>query len=263
MKKSKKRLLITSGIFIGIPVIAGGLYVLYAYCWLTGCGMSSTTEEEKEARKNPSDEVLLNEKVHYLIDGRRFDVPLGYHQWQKMKYGYWPHPKEEYTEVISTKMIDAVLPDMRPYLQSTRKQFDERIGHGDVITILIQSRTQRIKPIPEILSDFYQLAGDQSLRAVPGLIRYVRKANSPENSDSDTYVLEEPGVDGAFIMHCDLPTERESPGCRVAEFRPEYPGPLSLGYDFSRKYLPQWAEIRRDVWSLIANFENTQDKKGE
>lgn len=94
----------------------------------SGVLLTSCTQGEEADRTHLSDEQLLNEKVRYRIEGRKFAIPLAYHYWEKIRYKSWPRPKSGYRDVTTSRMLDAVLPDLLPYSQSTKHYFEEKQG---------------------------------------------------------------------------------------------------------------------------------------
>lgn len=221
--------------------------------------MTSCTQGAEEDRTHLSDEQVLNEKVLYRIDGRKFVIPLAYHYWAKVRRGSWPRPKSEYRDVTTTKMIDAVLPDMLPYTQSTKHYFEERQGHGKLITIIIEKGSPPFNPVSYVL-ELRNLKEPEHVSDVPGLVQYVDDSRAA--GKRDVYTLAELKEGEVFHISCTRPNDKPYPGCRAVDSIPEAPGPLKVTYSFSRTYIQQWETIRKNIWALIAGFEIVQQASG-
>ncbi|MFC3656479.1 hypothetical protein ACFOPN_12645 [Xanthomonas hyacinthi] len=132
----------------------------------------------------PMKEVDLDEPVRYVLAGKKYEVPLGYHYVDSLKRrNRWPHPKKEFTEAGAIS-ITGVIPGIRPYGKSTKAEF-ERLGHGNKISILIS---------PEVTlcsSDDYirRMNGSNRLTLLPsdlsGLTHYWDNQGSSDESKGD------------------------------------------------------------------------------
>ena len=204
-------------------------------------------------QKLPNDDYFKTEKVRYVIDGQRYDVPMGYHWGAYLKYRQWPKPKASYTETTSFEIF-ALLPDMLPYSAETKDKFDNRKGKADVISVLVQSRSTWRNSLSDIIKDRERtgrLKRAQDTAEAPGLRHFVdtKSKYATKEKWEDIYVFEDIDAED-FRIRCirSVPF----PSCNVQDNADE-DGPY-LNYSFAVEHLPHWQEIRRNITSLVSSF---------
>lgn len=209
-----------------------------------------------------SHDVDLSSKVLYLLDGNKYSVPLGYHWWTQVKKGHWPEPKSEYSEVKAFA-IDALLPDLAPYSPANSDSFDKKVGPGNVVAILVQSRTQApVNSVQEYLETFEGLKAAEPSQDVRGLLRFVYEpAGLPgpvkPGGTKDIYVRQEPGASDRFVIICDGDTDpKQYPSCRVSSLSSSNPDLPYVTYTYGLSHLPRWDEIHAGVVALVSGFRS-------
>ena len=188
----------------------------------------------------------LTEPVRYILGGKKYEVPLGYHYVDFLKRkNRWPNPKDEFTDAGAISIM-GLTPGVRPYEESTRAEF-EQLGHGNKIDILITPEAT-VYPMHEWLA---RLKSSNRLHLLPsdleGLIHYWdNDGGDDESKGSDIYIKES----GYFKLRC--PREKSpSPGCDVTKVSNEG---LQIHYTFSKAHVMSWRDIEKDVDKRIENF---------
>lgn len=234
------------------PMIKNILYsgLFLSILMLFSITMAACGEDARQNLEFPDDE-FLKMPVHYIVDGKYYDVPLGYHQWDALKHGKWSKPKTDYTKADSFTVF-AVLPSFAPFSQVTRDKFIGRRGYGEIIDITVHSRSsmegqyplgeyiKRNQPYWKKMDDDYPDSD---------LIHY-RELESA--FPSNIYILKKD--DGArFIMRCTASRQRMdfSPSCSVTECPAELP---CLSYSYSESFFQKWREIRGGVQRIMMSF---------
>lgn len=200
----------------------------------------------------PTTEVDLKEPVRYVLAGKKYQVPLGYHYVDFLKRrSRWPHPRKEFTEAGAIS-ITGVIPGIRPYGKSTRAEF-EQLGHGNKIDILISPKATAY-PMDEYLR---RMKSADRLRLLPsdleGLTHYWdNHGGHDEGKGSDVYIKEEEAE--YFMLQCPR-MEAPSPSCSVTKIIDDG---LQIEYTFATSHLMSWREIDEDVGKLIHGFRVKQ-----
>ena len=188
----------------------------------------------------------LTEPVRYMLGGKKYEVPLGYHYVDFLKRrNRWPNPKDQFTDAVAISIM-GLIPGVRPYEESMKAEF-ERLGHGDKIDILITPEAT-VFPMQVWL---HRMKSSGSLRLLPsdleGLIHYWDSAGgNDESKGSDIYIKE----DGYFKLRCPR-VKAPSPGCNVTKVSSEG---LQIHYTFSKSHLMSWRDIDKDVDKRIEEF---------
>lgn len=193
--------------------------------------------------------------VRYIIDGQRYDVPMGYHWGTYLKYRQWPTPKSTYLETTAFEIF-ALLPDFLPYLDTTKEKFDKRQGKGDIVEIMVQSKLPR-KSTLEIIKESqgsgrFELLPDNP--EAPGLTHYIDKKlkHAKESLWEDLYIPKE-NLGTVFWIECSRKHSFEQ-SCHVYDWAGGEDMP-SLNYTYRIAHLPRWREIRQGVISLVTSFK--------
>lgn len=199
-----------------------------------------------------SNEGELSEPVRYILGGKKYEVPLGYHYTDFIKRkSRWPNPKDEFSEAGAIS-ITGLAPGFIPYDEFNKGEF-ERLGYGNKVHLLV-SPDVRVYPMEEYLG---RLKGAGRLQSMPskldGLSHYWDNyGGSDETKGSDVYVKE--GGSEYFMLRCDR-VEAPSPGCDVTKVRSDG---LQISYSFSSSHLSTWADIDRDVNRRIEEFKSSK-----
>ncbi len=195
-----------------------------------------------------SEEVNLNEPVRYMLAGKKYEVPLGYHYDDFLKRkNRWPNPKDEFTEAGGIS-ITGLIPGVRPYDESVRAEF-ERLGHGNKISIIISPRIS-LYPSDEYVQ---RMRGMNRLDLLPsdlnGLAHYWdNQGASDKSKGADLYIKEGDGE--YFRLQCPR-VGGPSPSCTVMTVTNSG---LQVEYVFSISHLRSWREIDDDVAKSIESF---------
>lgn len=216
--------------------------------------------KEASVRIAISDTDLMEKKVRYILDEKYYAIPLGYHWWDHVKYSQWPYPKEGFTKVGAITLF-ALLPDLEPYSSATKNEFDQKVGLGNIVDILVEESYRRSKPLADIMRDKgnrLELIDRESSYAV-GLLHYVDKGISTTAPEDwiDIYI---PEINLGFDFWIECKRTGISRPCVVTESHSDFP---YLTYTFSIDHLSQWRRIHDGVISLLEKYEVNPQKKAE
>lgn len=194
------------------------------------------------------DKRLANTIVKYNFDGSLYAIPLGYHWLAYKRLGKWPTPKNEYISVDALEIF-GLLPDLSPYSSITREKFDSRLGHGDIVEILIQKKNFAARGISERLKTNESIVIDLKSPIVSGLKHYKDKQGYIDQKKwLDLYVLEEPkNINFWIVCRTSVPY----PSCQAYEIKPNK---YYLQYVFDAKYLSEWKDIKNKVDFILNKF---------
>lgn len=190
----------------------------------------------------------LNEPVRYLLDGKKYEVPLGYHYIDFLKRrNRWPNPKKEFSEAGAIS-ITGVIPGFVPYDESNKAEF-ERLGHGNKVSVIV-SPNVTVYPMEEYLR---RMGGGGRLQLMSnkleGLTHYWDSyGGSDETKGADIYIKQ--GGSEYFMLRCER-VEAPSPACNVTKVRPDG---LQISYTYSSSHLALWEGIDREVNKRIDQF---------
>lgn len=226
--------------------------VTWVLLMLGGCG-----EVHKEMHAVRDDSYFKDAKVKYQLDGRKYQVPMGYQWYAHIKHQSWPDPKDTYTETTAFEVF-ALLPNLIPYSNAVADQFDNVRGRGDRLDIRLSSLSNTQKPLAELIEVWKQVGSfvEQPANSlVPELKRYLKKPGHHSSEDlwEDVYIIESAGRRWEWI-ECDMNVP--FPSChlyqRSNDRRPH------LEYVFGMKYLPQWREVCDRGTALIESFVQSE-----
>ena len=192
----------------------------------------------------------LSEPVRYILGGKKYEVPLGYHYTDYLKRKMrWPNPKDEFSEAGAIS-ITGLIPGFMPYDESNKGEF-EQPGTGNKIHLII-SPNVTVYPVDEYLRRMSGSGHLQSLESdLPGLKRYWDNyGGADETKGADVYVKD--GDSEYFMLRCER-LKAPSPSCGVTKVRSDG---LQISYTFSSAHLAVWADIDRDVNQRIDQFGN-------
>lgn len=192
----------------------------------------------------------LSEPVRYILGGKKYEVPLGYHYTDYLKRKMrWPNPKDEFSEAGAIS-ITGLTPGFTPYDESTKGEF-EQPGTGNKIHLII-SPNVTVYPVDEYLRRMSGSGHLQSLESdLPGLKRYWDNyGGADETKGADVYVKD--GDSEYFMLRCER-IKAPSPSCGVTKVRSDG---LQISYTFSSAHLAEWADIDRDVNQRIEGFKS-------
>jgi hypothetical protein len=199
------------------------------------------------------DDYFESSKAKYRVDGRKYQVPMGYQWYVFSQYGQWPTPNDFFTDVDSFE-VAAVLPGLDAYSSRTRAEFEKRQGAGKIVSVTVLSRERLNRGLKAGLEFRLAFPGLKELPGDPKMSAFKlyrdRAASSPVIW-FDLYVPKRQAVDTVFWVQCL--THVEKPVCTVYDYS-ESMGKPQLQYYFAIEYLEKWATIRQDVHDLVDSF---------
>ncbi len=107
----------------------------------------------------------LSEPVRYILGGKKYEVPLGYHYTDFLKgKKRWPNPKDDFSEAGAIS-ITGLVPGFMPYDESNKGEF-ERLGYGNKVHLLV-SPDVKVYPMEEYLR---RMKGAGRLQSMPSAL---------------------------------------------------------------------------------------------
>ena len=171
----------------------------------------------------------------------QFAIPQGYFMSGRMK-------REKVK--VSDATLWALLPDMKPYAQNTKQEF-EKLGYGKVVLIGVGAREDRPR-LPEVYQRikgrYSELVSNENMKRI-GLELYREPGGH-----WDELMVHLDGGNVTYIMQCMLLGNRPSPSCKV---HMDYSDEIYVRYTFGRDHLEQWQEIDAKVRKTLRHFEQS------
>ena len=191
----------------------------------------------------------LSEPVRYILGGKKYEVPLGYHYTDFLKgKKRWPNPKDDFSEAGAIS-ITGLVPGFMPYDESNKGEF-ERLGYGNKVHLLV-SPDVKVYPMEEYLRRMKGAGRLQSMpSALEGLSHYWDNYGASDKAKGSDVYIKERGSE-YFMLRCDR-VEAPSPACDVTKVRPDG---LQISYSFSSSHLAAWDDIDRGVNQRIDQFK--------
>lgn len=221
-------------------------------------GLMACGERKLHDRKNPDESYFREARALYIVDGQKYSVPMGYHWFTHIKLNQWPIPKTTFTEEKYIT-VDALLPKFEMYTPQSKREFDDKVGRGNVVTVTIASVERRKKPLEELIKIWSHEApleelSDESNKL--GLRHYLYKKlrSAPENSWRDIYIPKD-GIPNEFWIGCSRGAPFNS--CTAYELVDQEKGPV-IETRYSVDFLPGWKEIREGAQRLVEGFKSSK-----
>ena len=186
------------------------------------------------------------------IEGVSFAVPLTYFVKDYKLGGEWPRPPRQASDASKHKSVDvlkitALLPDLAPYSEFNKDEFESTARGRKVDIYLTQRERLEIRSLDVILPRSKRMPEDQR---VPGMMKF-----EDETSKSDYYFNTlNVGYDMVSIqcIRPDLyPFLIPSPSCVVLS---GYRDRFTVKVEFHSDYLSQWSQINRGTKELLDRF---------
>ncbi len=179
------------------------------------------------------------ERVIVEIADHQFAIPQGY-------FGSGGLRREKIKG--SRMQIRALLPDMKPYAEDTKQEFDKP-GWGREISIGLGVRESRpsLAGVYERIKGQYSEPVSSEEMSRMGLALY----RDPRRHWDELMVhLEEGKV--TYMAFCKLLENMPSPSCDVYM---DYTDDIYIDYSFARDHLEHWREIDGGLRELLRHFE--------
>lgn len=186
------------------------------------------------------------------IEGVSFAVPLTYFVKDYKLAGEWPRPRPQASDASKRKSVDALkitalLPDLAPYTDLNKDEFDSTSRGRKIDIYLTQRERLEIRSLDVIVPRSKRMPEDPR---VPGMMKF-----EDETSRDDFYLNTlNVGYDMVSIrcIRPDLyPFPIPSPSCVVLS---GYRNKFTVKVEFHSDYLSQWSQINRGTKELLDRF---------
>lgn len=217
-------------------------------------------------------QTMNTEIVKYQIAGHRFSIPINYLRKATGKRKALKPRKLVKTTQLSLRVV---LPDMKPYSEETRAEF-ERLGWGNKVSLMLMDR----KRDPSVLTQPFTSASGKRIQPVSGHrtvaeVYEYRLASLKDRGLSIEDRIDPNGPpdllhypdqypkgydyyarlkDGQAVYQaiCSKAGSAPSPDCGTFL---DYAEDLVVSYTFSRDYLMEWESVEQRIRDLVRSLE--------
>ena len=189
-----------------------------------------------ESLPAPYGPTTEEEIVHTRIGGRNFYVPKN----------YFRHPQVGCGAEESGMLLRVLLPDLKPYSEETKAEFEAQRGFGLLMNILL-SRPSGLIDLDEVAELWVKdTPVEPPSEATHGLSHAVH-----QHGDDIFFARIERRV--VFIIRCSPILPGRGSGClHLFQFREH-----RLKLTYGRQHLPAWRSIQPSAKSLIESFDRS------
>lgn len=233
-RKSKEARKIFLWTVVVIALFAGIYYVVFPY-WVA---------YQVRGIASFSGSYTMNTRpICFHIAGHRFLVPRN----------YLIHRYSGDNVRTTTVVLYVLLPDMKPYTQETKAEF-EKLGHNNKLSILVQESGPGYATVAESFERFKDDFPNETARdqAIPDLQVFASRYTG---SEREMYVKLENGR-ATYQAICSIVGTNPSDSCRTYL---DYSKNIHAGYSFGRPHLKRWKAVEEGIRNLVRSFETAAD----
>lgn len=230
MELTRKRILLAAACVISL---AGAIYLgsfLWTYSKLQGVVLFDWGRTMKQ------------DLVHFEIANHRFAMPVSYLYNRKS----WEGGK---TKAVN---FDAVLPDLRPYSQGARSEF-EKLGYHNKVILMIHARETHVTVPRGFENNKQRFAFKGYIDKLSGLQLF----SAADQLDRQEMYAKLEGDRVVYYAICAKVEVSPSPSCQSFI---DYADDLYINYSFGRQHLNNWQELEQRVRELMRSFEVAAQK---